>query len=473
MPSRQGQRLRWRRISIGFTGVWAQASKMRITALIIGLAIVSLPLLARPAPGAHKAAQGTAAKKSGGQPAAAVASFYAAMPEAERLAIEADLAWIGDYEGPGGGDFDGRAIEAVKLFQKSNGHKDTGILSDPERVLLAAAAKAPQEAAGWRLIDDPATGARFGLPEKLVKPSGATRTGGRWASGRGQIQIETFRLREAALAALYDEEKTTPRGRRVDWSVLKPGSFNIAGMQGLKKFVVRAEANGTEVRGITVLYDQATEGIMAPVAIAMADTFAGFPDPQAAPLPGRKRSVEYGTAIAVDRRGDLLTLRQVTDECQAIAVPGLGHAERIAEDTTNDLALIRVNGAHHLVPAALAGGAGDGDNADLTLVGIVDPRVQQDTEAATRVGARRTAQGLDPAPAFGFSGAAALDGQGRFVGMVDLQWSAVAGGGPVAEQATLIPAETVRAFLAAHGITAAAGQAAMDQSIVRVICVRR
>ena len=69
-------------------------------------------------------------------------------------------------------------------------------------------------------------------------------------------------------------------------STLKPQSFIISGVQGLKDFVVRAEASGSELRGVTVLYDQATEGIMGPVAVAIADTFAGFPDPNTAPPAG-------------------------------------------------------------------------------------------------------------------------------------------------------------------------------------------
>jgi Putative peptidoglycan binding domain len=464
----------------------------RVAAIVVGLLAASWPALARQAnvhkpvaPAAHKLAHKAAVikpaakktKKTAKKIAAAVATAYAAMPEAQRLAIESDLAWVGDYQGAAGGDFDERVIDAIKVFQKGNGGKESGILSEQERALLAAAAKAPEEAVGWRLIDDAAAGARIGLPEKLVAQTSASRTGSRWRSGHGQIQIETFRLYEAALPALFDEEKKTPLQRRVESSALKPGSFIISGMQGLKKFLVRAEASGGEVRGITILYDQATAGIMAPVAVAMANAFQGFPDPNAGPPPGGTRSVEYGTAIVVDRSGDLLALRQVTDGCAAITVPGLGHAARLVADKTNDLALIRLYGARNLVPAPLAGEAGKGD--DLTLIGIADPLAQDGGDAVTAAAARLTAQGVEPAPKLGFSGAAAIDAQGRFAGIVDLKSvvvaavAAIAALGPATRQATLVPAAVVRAFLATHGITPAASHSAIDQSIVRVICVRK
>ncbi len=198
----------------------------------------------------------------------------------------------------GAEEIDAHLVDAIKAFQRRNNGKDTGVLSDQERAALADAVKAKQAAVGWRLIDDTATGARLGVPEKLVPKSSAARTGSRWTSAQGQVQIETFRLREASLPALFDQEKRTSQ-REVGSSALGPNSFVITGEQKLKKFVERAQSSGSEVRGVTILYDQATEGTMAPVAIAVADTFDGFPDPAALPPAGRKRGVEYGSAIVV------------------------------------------------------------------------------------------------------------------------------------------------------------------------------
>jgi hypothetical protein len=282
-------------------------------------------------------------------------------------------------------------------------------------------------------------------------------------------------LHEASLPALFEQEKKLSQ-RSVGYSQLNPDSFATMGQQRLKKFVVRAQSNGSEVRGVTILYDQATEGTMAPVALAVSDTFAGFPDPNADSTLGRKRGVEYGSAIVVTSRGDLVTLGQVTDQCQSITVPGFGHAERVAEDKTNDLALLRLYGARNLVPGPLGRDGGTGDT--LTLFGIADPLAQPGDNTASSAPAQLSAQGIAPAPKLGFSGAAAIDAQDRFAGIVALKAPVLAGTGAVPPQATLVPAAAVRAFLQAYGITPAAGQlandpAAMGESIVRVICVRK
>jgi hypothetical protein len=324
---------------------------------------------------------------------------------------------------------------------------------------------------GWRLIEDPATGARLGLPEKLVPRVGASRTGSRWTSAQGQIQVETFRLTEAALPALFEEEKKTSR-RQVVASLLKPDSFIITGVQGLKDFVVRAEAHGGEVRGVTVLYDQATEGRMERIGAAIVGAFAGFPDPNAAPVPGMRRMVEYGTAIVVSGNGDLIAPAHLTDDCEAITVPGHGHAERVADDKTNDLALIRLYGARNLVPATLA--SETARVGDVTLVGIADPIAQGGGAEVFKISTHVSGEAIEPAPKLGFSGAAAIDGSGAVAGMVDLKVPAA--DGRAGQTAALVPAATIRAFLQAHdvagGSTALDGAAA-EQSVKRVICVRK
>ena len=440
---------------------------MRVAAIIVGLIAAGAPALAKES---HIRKPVAAAAVHGAVHRAAVKK-----PAVKKSHIAATAAAPGVEQ-------TGSVRHRKGVKAKRDKDSDSDLLATQERGSLAAAANFPGEAVGWRLIEDPATGAYVGLPEKLVPHAGASRTGSRWTSAQGQIQIETFRLTEAALPALFEDEKKASR-RQVTSSALKPESFAIVGIQGLKNFVVRADARGSEVRGVSILYDQATEGIMGRVAIAIANAFAGFPDPNAVPPPGMRRMVEYGTAIVVSSGGDLLAPGHVTDECQAITVPGLGHAERVAEDKTNDLALIRLYGARNLVAATLAGDSGQGGQGgqggqagELTLVGVADPFAQAGDSAVTSAAARLTAQGVEPVPKPGFSGAAALDASGRFAGMVDLKPSVIAGSGSAGREATLVPAAAIRAFLQARGISLAvpaAGHAAMDQSVVRVICVRK
>ena len=172
---------------------------------------------------------------------------------------------------------------------------------------------------GWRVVTDPATGIRIGLPAKLVPNAHDAAHGTRWSAPHGEVQIETFRLKEPdlKLADLYAQEKKTPRTRRVSRSTLHNDDFSIHGMQGLKYFDVRAEKRDGEIRGFTLLYDQAMRGIVAPVADAMASAFAPFPA-RNMPFAVLEKPVEYGTGLIVSARGDIVTDRDVTDGCQVI-----------------------------------------------------------------------------------------------------------------------------------------------------------
>ena len=84
---------------------------------------------------------------------------------------------------------------------------------------------------------------------------------------------------------------------------------------------------------------------------------------------------------------------------------------------------------------------------------------------------------LSPPPAFGFSGAAALDESGKFAGVALLKpavvaTSAAATAAPSA-QGVLVTADTVREFLKANGVAANGVSTDAKAAVVRVICVRK
>ena len=406
----------------------------------------------------------------------------AGMPLADRIALQLDLAWSGDYNGLVNGEINDKTTAAIKTFQRDRKLKETGVLNPQERALLAAAAKSRQALVGWSMVDDAVTGARIGLPAKQVPNKSQGKNGTRWSSAQGQVQVETFKIREpgTTLAAVYEQQKKEPATRKLEVNFLRPDFFILAGMQNLKKFYVRAEIKDGEVRGMSVLYDQATETIMDPVVVVMSSAFTPFPGvsgvaAMAGPIP--KRKVEYGTGIVVSTAGHILTDREVTEGCNVIVVSGYGDADREAEDKSTGLALLRIYGAPDLVAATFSGDAAKGP--DLTLLGIADPQSQGGGGAISARAAKARGETVDPAPQPGFSGAAALDGQGRLVGMVELKTSVVAnvGAASAQPQATLVSAPTIRAFLAAQKLApATAGRPGVDAakaSLVRVICVRK
>jgi Putative peptidoglycan binding domain len=400
-----------------------------------------------------------------------------AMAQAERLAIQSDLAWVGQYNGAISGDVSERMVEAIKEYQKAGGGKPTGVLNPKERLVLAETAKRRQDNAGWKIVTDAGTGARLGIPTKLVPQQTSDANGAKWSSPTGTIQIQLSRRKEAnpTTAKLAEREKKEPAGRNIDYTVVKPDFFVLSGLQGLKKFYVRGTFKGDEVRILTILYDQATENTVEPVVIAMSSAFNPFPV-NAGPPP--RKTVEYGTGVVVSDDGAIVADRQITDGCLAIAISGFGNADRVAEDKDRDLVLLRIYGARGLKPLSLSDGAA---KTNVEVTGISDPQNQGGGSAASSVRASVTPIGggndltLSPAPAAGFSGAAALDGDGKFAGVALLKPVTVAGlaAATPSAQSVLVDADSVREFLKANGVNPAGGSSDAKASVVRVICVRK
>jgi hypothetical protein len=400
-----------------------------------------------------------------------------AMAQAERQALQSDLAWVGQYNGAISGEVSERMVAAIKEYQKGRGGKQTGVLNPQERSELAETARRRRDNVGWKIVTDAGSGARLGLPTKLVPQQSGDANGAKWSSVTGTIQIQLSRRKQAGptTAKLAEQEKKEPAGRKVEYTVVKPDFFVLSGMQGLKKFYVRGTFKGDEVRILTILYDQATEGTVEPVVIAMSSAFNPFPSGSGPPPP---KAVEYGTGVVVSEDGAIVAGREITDGCLAIAIAGFGNADRVAEDKDHDLALLRIYGARGLKPLALSDGA---PKSAVELTGIADPQNQGGGAAASRVKASITQVGggndlaLSPAPALGFSGAAALDGDGKFAGIALLRPAMVAGPSNAvpAAQAALVPADTVRDFLTANGVNAAGGSGDAKAAVVRVICVRK
>ncbi len=399
------------------------------------------------------------------------------MTQAERLSIQSDLAWTGHYNGTINGEVSDRMVASIKAFQKNNGGKETGVLNPQERSLLAAAAKKPRDNVGWKIVTDMVTGAKLGIPGKLVPQQTSDAGGSKWQSSTGTIQIALTRRKEDApsSAKLAEAERKQP-GRKLDYSAVKPDFFVLSGLQNQKKFYVRGQLKSDEVRILTILYDQATEGTMEPVVIAMSSAFEAFPAGAQATSPPPRKKVEYASGIVIGADGAIVTDRQAVDGCLSITVAGHGNADKVAEDRTHDLALLRIYGARDLKPLPLGAGSA---KSDLNLVGIADPQNQGGGGAVSSVRAA-AAQGsnnettLVPAPGIGFAGAAALDSDGAFVGLTQLKPVLVAGPVPATTQAVLAPADVVRNFVKANGVTIDAGKAGdAKASMLRLICVRK
>ncbi len=322
----------------------------------------------------------------------------------------------------------------------------------------------------WRVVTDPATGIVIGIPRRHLTEMHDAPHGTRWSAAHGEIQLETFRLTELGLtlAAFFERMKREPANRKVEFNAVKDDSFVLGGTQGLRDFYIRAAAKNGEIRGFSLIYDVAMETIMEPLRATMSNAFTPFPEKLAA-FAAPAKPVEYGSGVVVSGEGYIVTSARIAESCSVLTVAGAGPAERVA--ASDGMVLLRVYGARKLTRVALSNRAAVGP---LTLLGVPDPQEQQGGSGTRELSAKLSGQAIElakPVPIAGFSGAAALDREGRLAGLVDLSSVAVASAG--APPIRMIDAGAIQAFLAREGVEPYAENGSARDAVVRVICVRK
>ena len=205
---------------------------------------------------------------------AAQKAAFLALPEATRKAAQDALVWLGFYNGVADGDFGKRTRDAISAFQTSRKAPADGMLSAAELEALLAAAQKARDAVGFQVVSDAKTGAKIGVPAKLLDARAGTR-------------LDFASSADADLSALYARVTAGTQTRKVAYKAMKPDDFFVvSGQEGPSKFYSRFEKNAAAsppIRGFTFTYPASQGPQLDRIAIAVADSFEAFPGPAAAP----------------------------------------------------------------------------------------------------------------------------------------------------------------------------------------------
>ena len=138
-----------------------------------------------------------------------------AMAQAERLAIQSDLAWVGQYNGAITGEVSERMVNAIKEFQKVRGGKQTGVLNPQERGMLAETAKRRQENVGWKIVTDPVPARGLACRPNWCRSNPPTPAAPNGVSHRHYpIQLARRKQANPTTAKLAEQEKKEPPAAR-------------------------------------------------------------------------------------------------------------------------------------------------------------------------------------------------------------------------------------------------------------------
>lgn len=452
---------------------------------------LAVPLLAASLLSA--AAQTPAAPGPSPQMVAAQTAFEA-LPEAERKAIQADLIWAGVFNGAVSGSFGPLTFRGINTIKAATRGAPDGILNPAERKLLAQRAAAARDAAGFRLITDERTGARIGIPTKLLPRRDVAPSGGRWQSEDGRVTLDTSAIPPGGetLDALFERATSAAvQGRKITYKLLRPDFFVVTGETATGRFYRRLASGPAGLRGFSIGYDKAMASVVDPLVIAIAASFEPFPTGPApatgtavanaagaapaltsqasAPPPVARPTERYGAGLVVGDRL-VLTATAAIDPCKSLKAGGRS-AKLRAKDDASGLALLEVDGVSGGAAPGLRGEA-LGEQAGLVLVAYGNSGGQRAAMALPGQGVKIGSGAAVFAPLQpGQVGSPAFDRQGRLAGLVTADPSdkfLVAGVAPQRAYA-IADGAAIGPFLAKAGVTLPSVAAAAELSTGAVV----
>lgn len=476
-----------------------RTDRQRFAALVVVLATISGTAVAQPSSNLPQAS-GSAVPRAGSSFVEAGPSdldlartAWDRRPASERETIQTGLVWTGDYAGAVDGTFGRMTFEALRAFQTRHDFAADGVPSEPALALLAKIAEEKRAAVGFRLVDDPATGVRLGLPTKLLGKPAKAEGGTRWVSKDGRIDYRTYAVPKQDLATLYERLKKEGPGHKVGYAVLRADWFVIADTVGAKRGYQRFERVGDGVRGFIVYSDPAVGPTFDRVVIASAATFAAepgkappvetlpAPKPTEAATPPAKPAEPPAPAVATFAATGLLVapgravvVAAAVDGCRALSVSGKP-ATVAGLDDAKSLALLSWADAAAVAPVRLA--------EVLPRPGEPETVVARGVAGTTASAGIATEAGVRAALQRGGLSAPVIDGSGRLVGLVASppdETRAFAGVVPATDY-RLVPGAALAAFVGTAGggiatdataapMTSAAAVATLGDRLVSVVC---
>ncbi|MHB2169806.1 trypsin-like peptidase domain-containing protein [Alsobacter sp. R-9] len=303
------------------------------------------------------------------------------LPEASRYDLQMMMIAAGHWPAVSTDTFSRRLHEAIQKAQADAGLPPSGV---PDAAFVSAmrAAAAPQLTRwGLAAVPHPAAGGlRLWVPRGLGLTQTATRNGMEFATSPRTLRVNYGFYPGLTVKAAYDAALSALQAPTViQYKVQRPDFFAISSAKGevgsyARYHAVRGGllgftldwANDDAVRGdrlstlMSDLFRAETMGmdrrppVPAPAMVAsLPPSAAAAPPSTPAPAPQVSRR-STGTAFFVTGEGHALTNHHVVDGCTMITVSlgteGPRPARVVARDTTNDLAVLKVDTR----PAAIA-----------------------------------------------------------------------------------------------------------------------
>ncbi len=309
----------------------------------------------------------------------AAAALFESLPVEQRIRLQVLLTAAGYQVAVPNPSFSKRLYETLLRYQAQSGQTATGMLDEAQTGALMREASPLLRTWGLRTAPHPQRGRPIWVPAGLGLREERTASGVSWSDPAKRVVLSYVGLPDG-LEESYRSTLTrfAAEGGRMNYKVIRPDFFAISasGADGLDWYI-RFHRDGPGTLGFflawkTVETDLHMERVAVLVSGALAAAMNGTPftDPPrldappaavavarpespsvptpsaVAPKPPEEkpREASSGTGFYVSRDGHILTNAHVVRDCTRVEVNGpngLGPVRLVAQDRTNDLALLK------------------------------------------------------------------------------------------------------------------------------------
>lgn len=204
-------------------------------------------------------------------------NYFEELPLAERVQIQEDLIWTGDYNGMAKGVFGSMTYRALASFQKKSSATPNGILNQLTRSRLTKEALKNSSALSFKVVKDSKINALIGLPLSIIKKEAANSLGGtRWQSEDERLTINTrhFELNDQDFKTYYEKQlETNSPERKITYKFYRDDLLVIMGETKAGKFYIRMVSDGINAKGFNIAFEKSQTALYDRVVIAMANSF--------------------------------------------------------------------------------------------------------------------------------------------------------------------------------------------------------
>lgn len=311
----------------------------------------------------------------------AQADYESARQEFERLDLQRQAKIIlglistGDFEGLGIFGYTKRMYNGVLSFQKREGLKADGKLSENEIDLLVKRYQSFANEYGIATVRNPVSGAEALVPRALFDAEQPTATGLDLDRNDKKLAISfiTYAESDRSFQALFDRFTRVTSDRFVEYKTIRPEYFVVSGNEDGRQFYVYMASTPSSSTGFVVTWQKNSLVIGRRISVLMANSFTngtgnvGAPDdqpPQTAEVapptetppapppeqpPPAAAGNSTGTGFRITQAGHVMTNFHVAGRCRRIRLHRLGEipvdAAFVAGDEVNDLAIVKAAAA--------------------------------------------------------------------------------------------------------------------------------